>query len=395
MSHNHEDDAGSQPEISAGNPGESTRQQAVQPVAETSAEQSPEKEAAPPTGGGTRKGKKKSGNQGGRSGALLSVLALILLAFGGGGYGTYYYLNGQMLERESALRDGLQRVDEGLGHLETSDRELSRQQDDLQRAITAVALDTEKQMAVLAERLSASESTGPGDWMLAEVAYLLRIANQRLITSRDSKTALAMLRDADSILKELAYPELADARRQLAADITSLQLMGQLDIEGIYFALESMFTEVAELNRFAPENLGQIKADVGEDRAELSLLWSGIVEVLSKYVRIDTSAGEPVYLVADGEDAVRRLAIQLQIRQAQLALLAGQQDIYSVSLKSAADSVRSDYEAIALADGLEELSRHNVDPEPMHVNASVRLLSDVMDMLSKTHTLNERGGQPR
>lgn len=332
----------------------------------------------------TPKASREKAKKSSKTGLVLFVLVLILLAFGGGGYGAYYYLNQQALERELALNDGLQRVQDGFRELESRDQDLQRKQDDLQRALTAAVAGTENQMAALAERLAASESTGPADWTLAEVEYLLRIANQRLITSADHSTAIEMLQAADTILKELAYPELASVRRQLAADITRLQLARRVDVEGVYFILQAMASEIARLDQFAPEQLEPVMLESAEEGSKLMALWNGIVEVLSKYVRIDTEAGDPEYLVSDEQEVIQRQAIQLQLRQAQLALLSGQQQIYSEALSGAADSVRLYYDAENIAHKLDQLSARRVEQQSMDVNDSVRALSEVVDQLSRT-----------
>ena len=326
--------------------------------------------------------KKSSGKT--RRAPFVFVLILILLAFAGCGYGAYYYLNEQMLEREASFNDGLQRAIQGLSNLESEGRALDRKQADLQRALTAAVAGMENQMTALAERLAASESTGPADWTLAEVEYLLRIANQRLITSRDHQTAIEMLQAADTILKELAYPELAVVRRQLVADITRLQLANQVDTEGVYFALEAMSAEIVGLKHFAPEQLETAEPGLSEETSRWVVLRNRVVQTLSRYIRIETDAGEPEYLVTDDQEVVRALAIQLQIRQAQLALLSGQQDIYTSALLAASGSVQRYYAADNIAARLAELSKRQVQQQAMDVSESIRILSNVVDQLSRT-----------
>lgn len=326
-----------------------------------------------------------------KAGFFLFVFILILLAFGGGGYGAYYYLNTQMLEREAVLEtslsaelsDGIKQLEQRFSSLQEVNQDLNRKQSDIQRAVTAVASDTESQMSALAERLAANESEGPADWTLAEVEYLLRIANQRLITSRDQQTAIEMLQAADTILKELAYPELAPVRRQLALDITELQLVNQVDVEGVYFSLEAVSAEVSKLQQFAPEYVVQPESKLNEDSSTWDVLWSKVTAILLKYVRIDTEAGEPQYLVTDEQEVARRLSIQLQLRQAQLALLSGQQDIFSAALSGASSAIRQYYAAAGLAKRLDALSVRKVEHESMNVNDSIRILSKVIDQLTR------------
>ncbi len=74
------------------------------------------------------------------------------------------------------------------------------------------------------------------DWSIAEVGYLLRIAQQRLSLGNDVPAALDALEAADQRLRS-AGPVFLKVREQLAKDIQQLQRLEPPDIEGIALRL--------------------------------------------------------------------------------------------------------------------------------------------------------------
>jgi uroporphyrin-3 C-methyltransferase len=75
------------------------------------------------------------------------------------------------------------------------------------------------------------------DWVLAEVEYLVLAAIQRLALERDVDSAIAALRAADQRLRSAEHPALIPIREKIIADLTELESIKVVDIEGlaIYF----------------------------------------------------------------------------------------------------------------------------------------------------------------
>ncbi|MGB1191564.1 MAG: uroporphyrinogen-III C-methyltransferase, partial [Pseudomonadales bacterium] len=90
---------------------------------------------------------------------------------------------------------------------------------DQQHAQLSSALeDANLIIAAHSRRLRSLTSTTTDDWRLAEVEYLLRLANQRILISQDTATALSLLNTADQILLTLADPRFFDIRKAIAED---------------------------------------------------------------------------------------------------------------------------------------------------------------------------------
>ncbi len=319
-------------------------------------------------------------------GKALFLLILIATAFSGGGYLAYYYLDQEFSRIAHQQSTQIEELSDSIDSLQQADQGLLNNQRNLQGAINSVVSDTEDQLLSLSDRLSQSEAGGNDDWTLAEAEYLLRIANQRLVTSGDRESAIEMMQAADSILRELAYPELAPVRRQLANDLTKVQMANSLDVEGIYFELEALTEQVFNLEHYEPEPLSTniIESEATSDLGKR--LWNNIKSVLSRYIRIDGGA-EPRYLLTQEQQILQTLSVQLQIRQAQLALLSEQQDVYTRALTMAANAIEQFYMESGASNAtrarLHELADVQLQTENLDVSESIRELSSVVNQLSR------------
>ncbi|MFX4226785.1 MAG: uroporphyrinogen-III C-methyltransferase [Porticoccaceae bacterium] len=332
--------------------------------------------------------KKPAGKPRGRGlGRALFLLILVCAAFSGGAYLAYYYLDQQFSQIAQQQNEQMAELSDSIDSLQQSDQGLLNNQRNLQGAINSVASDTEEQLLAFSDRISESAAEGNDDWTLAEAEFLLRIANQRLVTSGDRDSAIEMMQAADNILRELAYPELASVRRQLANDLSRVQMANSLDVEGIYFELEALAQQVANLEHFEPESLQATQMDPEPSNDLGRQLWNKIKETLARYVRIDTSPGEASYLLTDEQQVAQTLSVQLQVRQAQLALLSGQQDVYTRALTAAADAIDDFYVDSAASSAsrarLRELAGVSLQTESLDISQSIRALSSVVNQLSR------------
>ena len=320
-------------------------------------------------------------------GWALFILILICAAFSGGGYLAYYYLDQQFTQIARQQNGQIAELSSSIETLQRADQNVLNNQRNLQAAITSVVSETENQLLTLSDRISESEAEGKDDWTLAEAEYLLRIANQRLLTSGDKSSSIEMMQAADDIFRELAYPELTPVRRQLADDLTRVQMADSLDVEGIFFELEALVQQVVNLQHIEPESLlaAEVETDSSTDLGRR--LWSKIKSTLTRYIRIDTNTGEPKYLLSEEQRVAQTLSVQLQIRQAQLAMLSNQQDVYSRALVAAANSIQQYYSGTAAASAsqarLRELSEIRLQTGVLDISESIRALSSVVNQLSR------------
>ena len=84
-------------------------------------------------------------------------------------------------------------------------------------------------------------------WRLAEIEYLLTIANHRLSLAQDLKTAIAIFSTADERIKAMGDPGLIPIRKAISDELSALSSVNEPDIEGVALRLGSLASAVDNL----------------------------------------------------------------------------------------------------------------------------------------------------
>ena len=208
-------------------------------------------------------------------------------------------------------------------------------------------------------RLRSLTSTTTDDWRLAEVEYLLRLANQRILISKDSATALNLLATADQILLTLADPRFFDIRKAIAEDRAALLLVGQQDLDGVFLRLSALTQQLEKLPLIAMpafESVDKVEIASVDDstvsvwQRKINAIGSATWQELKSLVVINQRNSDVKPLLPPDQQYYLRGNLQLMINQSQLALLDGRQAVYSDSLNRAErwlqDYFASDTDAI-------------------------------------------------
>jgi len=115
------------------------------------------------------------------------------------------------------------------------------------------------------------------DWVVAEVEYLIRIANQRLRLMRDYNGAIAALESADQRLHELADPALIPVREILADDIRTLKDFEKPDLIGIALRLDRLISHLKPLPLNVPALEQEPQAAEAEAQVEEALDFTSLM----------------------------------------------------------------------------------------------------------------------
>jgi uroporphyrin-3 C-methyltransferase len=369
---------------------------------------------------------KKSG------GSFLAFLALLLA---GAALGASYYLWQQLEQVRSdgiALKDSLTQEVRGQsselpGQISALQGELSElraqvsplqaeistlgqelQQRPAQDAgITPGALDAlQRQISELRDQISRQSSspiTGPVSgpttapavsqtsraaadseavWMVAEVEYLLLVANRRLQLEQDLPTALAALQMADKRLRESGDPAWMKVREQLAAELAALRSVPAVDRDGLSLQIASMVERVGAIEPLMmPAVEAEEEAATVTAREERSLetlpgdAWRGLKSLLI----IRRHDGElPLFLPPDQLHFLKQ-NLQLQLEAARYALLRSDQRLYSDSLERAGAWLAAHFdpeqdEVKSLLVEIEQLKQVQIQPELPDLSGSLRAL---------------------
>jgi uroporphyrin-3 C-methyltransferase len=257
---------------------------------------------------------------------------------------------------------------------------LSQLRSDVSTRLDALAMRSQN-LEVTVQSLATVDRQ---DWLLAEVEYLLRLANQRAQLSHDARSAAQLLGSADEILRDLDEPALLAVRAELAREIASLQNSAERDIEGSYLALQALASEVEKLRIYKAPSYVPVPVQIEESPLQ-QRLQDGLTAAWGKlrsYIRIDHHQEKFRVQLAPEQEALLRASLQLMFEQAQLALLANQPVLYERALEKAAAWLNRYYQLDEQRDALlvqiNTLAEIQVNTELADISGSLRGLKEYL-----------------
>ena len=158
---------------------------------------------------------------------------------------------------ESRLGGEIARLERELAGVRSMSRsgmdELQSNAADLAQTLAAYRESLDGLRAALSAEDRSDRSLDPKAWRIAEVEYLLRIANNRLLMERDTRAADRMLESADAILEELDDYALHDVRALIAEERMTLVNTNAANAQSIFLTLEAMKDALPELPLKQPQ----------------------------------------------------------------------------------------------------------------------------------------------
>ncbi|OMH39195.1 hypothetical protein BGP75_04440 [Motiliproteus sp. MSK22-1] len=328
-------------------------------------------------------------------GVLAFVLALCALIVAGYGFSKLQELQLQTASLESSAASVNESIDQ---NLQKTIAAASKESGKAEAKIDALKSELQAQQQHVSElqdrltratkQMSKIGTDKRKDWLLAEVEYLLRLANQRVLMEKSPVGALALLKSSDQILKETDDVSIYNVRKAIASDIASLESVPRLDVDGTFLKLAALNEQVSKLRlipisdkRELPDMLKEVTPDsVSESWNQgLKASWNQTMDKLEKLIVIQ-HRDEPIEPLLSPEQVYfLQQNLHLMIEQAQLSLLQGQQGSYDASLNKATEWVSSYFEAEdsttqSLLKGLNDLKSIQVSPALPDITSSLKAL---------------------
>lgn len=194
------------------------------------------------------------------------VLLLIMLAAASGGYYFWMLFSGTIESLQKNVATSSRQIDSQQEIIQQQAAKLDTQAGNINQILEALnsanaIIETlqqqQKALGKTTEKIFNITHRDQRQWMLAEVSYLLSLANQRVIISSDVQGAIAALKGATNRLSDLADPKLLVVRKQIAREIASLKSLKLADINGITLQLDNMLQEVPQLSFKTPQQQTQ------------------------------------------------------------------------------------------------------------------------------------------
>jgi uroporphyrin-3 C-methyltransferase len=322
-----------------------------------------------------------------------SLLLVLLVA--GATYKSFKEL--QSKQADDQLRDQkqqamTQQLSSELGQLQQAHAELQKQLQSADLAQKGMALELEK-VAKLAE----DRGKTPVYWRVAEVEYLLKVANSRVRLEHDANTALTALSDADQRLKAEGDPGLIPIRQQITAEINALRGVQNPDIAGLSLQLNELVARIKDLPLIGFK-LAEAAVDTPTTKAadwrELpKALWQDILSLV--VIRHREQPIEPMLPPDQQQYLAQNLSLKLE--QSRLALLRRDTAVFRRNLVEAQEWIERyfDKEATAVQQVQTQLSQlASVELQPVLPDISGSLRGLRAWLTSQTQAKQAQRGGP-
>ena len=335
------------------------------------------------------------------SGKLALVLALAAV----GGVGYLYWLQLQSGNQQAQLQQQTQSGVEST--LNSYKQELGQQISGMSQQITGLEQKAAQDKANIDElqdrltrsiqQVTAEQKNTRKDWLLAEVEYLLRLANQRVLMEQTPQGALKLLRSADKILRETDDVTIYDIRKAVAADIAALEAVPMLDTEGLFLRLGALNAQVDQLQVIPlteqhklPELMDEVTSEEFASTISQNVkeAWAKVSDKFDQLVVVQ-HRDEPVEpLLSPKQSYYLQQNLHLMLEQAQLSLLQRKQGSYVASLEKAQKWVGTYFEqnhsnTQALLKALQELEQVQVEAQMPDISGSLASLKDYLQQMRK------------
>jgi len=258
----------------------------------------------------------------------------------------------------------------------------------------------EEKLQLVREELRAQRGTSSQDWLMAEVEYLLRLANQRVLMERDTQGAAALLAAADEIVRDARGIMALDLRAAIASDLAELAGVAAVDTDGLYVRLAVLVRQVDQLSQkpqgYVPP-LSDSAAVAAEPQTFSQRLWGHVTEAGRRLATLVDYRRDGVIItpiLPPAEEYYLRQNLVLKLQMAELALLRGDQVVYAEALADASRWVKTYFDPQSaktqgVQAGIEALRNVQIARQMPDISASLDSARQMMAKLGQQPRLAE------
>jgi len=219
-------------------------------------------------------------------------------------------------------------------------------------------------------QLVSNASRDQQSFKLAEITYLVRIANLRLSTQHDISSTLDLLKQASQEVTTLNNPTLEPFQQALLKNITALQAMIPLDMENLMDQLDQLQQRVPALSILvAPKPNTSILENTKHlaDKKWWNRAWDNIKASLRELIIVRHQREDIPAMMSPSQQLYLEENLQLLLIQAQWGLMNHNTGVYLDSLNKADTWVQKYYvqdsaSTQAFLKTLNQLKKINIAP---------------------------------
>jgi len=236
---------------------------------------------------------------------------------------------------DSKIQQQSQSIEQSKNAFQTSQQAINQTQIQLNQ-FAAKNQQLAESLLSTQEKIKALSGRQKQDWMLAEAAYLIKVAQLQLSLQKDKATAIQLLRTADSRIIEIADNSLLPIREGIAKDLSELSLILEPDVTGMSLTLNAFIQQLPNLEivalQFQPLEEKLSEPIIEEDGFDLNEIYQ---KFLKDFVVIKDHS-EPVKPLMKDDQRVNLVNnVQLALQQSQIALAKGNEQLYRLNITNA------------------------------------------------------------
>ena len=292
----------------------------------------------------------------------------------------------RVIENTTLLQESINALQNAMAALEQESAAQAEQQ-------SAEIVRLQNELVSTRLRISSNNPGASKEWLLAEAASLLRLAQQQMIVGRNMRTAQALFIAADDVLEQIDDPAIFAVREVLVGELASIRAGEEVDIRSIYLELGGIAGQLSglqvsnDLARQVNEGERLVLSDTSDSAEDgiMGTLISRFTQTLDNYLVV-RRRDEPLdALMTPGQEAALMQSIRLQLEQGRTALLRQEQEIYTSSLSRARAAI-DDYLAgnaslkTRIIDDLDRLSARRIVTEPPPLSRTRTALEQILDV---------------
>lgn len=279
----------------------------------------------------------------------------------------------------------ISRQGERLGNVEDRLAGLQAQSAEDQATISAV----QGSVRSMEQRLSATESglisvaasnqNSSVELDIAEIDYLLRVANERLQLFSDTEAADLALQAADLQIEALNDPIYLSVRQRIATARQALAAVPSVDRVQLSARLSKMQSGIPGLP-FRGEAVQQVEPELAQDAG----WWASFKHTLASLVTVRRRVPEEQSMLSLEDKDYLRQGLWLQLESARLALMRNDANTYIGSLDRVGQTVEQFFEpgspaVQALLFETADLKGYNIAPQMPDISAPWTQLRQLRD----------------
>lgn len=226
------------------------------------------------------------------------------------------------------------------------------------------------------------------DWLLLKVRYCLELAQINAHWSDNFNTTVALLQQADELLKHINASKIFTIRQAIAKEIAQLKSIPSIDIAGILSQLDAAQLSINTLSIQSLVEQHEVKNNNSTSEKSSKTGWRSRLQdsmsFLEKLVVIRRNNENIQPLISPLYESALKESIRLNLQEAQWAVLNNNPAVYQLALNQAITNIKrafnvTSHNTAALIKQLNDLQNIKLTQEKPVIGQAISLLNQMID----------------